>query len=39
MARTVPPQVKDEAERTKVFDWKVPLSVGGRPARLSGTLV
>jgi hypothetical protein len=39
MAHTVPPQVKDEGKRTKVFDWKVPLSVGGRPARLSGTLV
>jgi len=39
MAHTVPPQVKDEGRRTKVYDWKVPLSVGGRPARLSGTLV
>ena len=39
MARTVPPQVKDQGKRTKVFDWKVPLDVGGRPASLSGTLV
>jgi hypothetical protein len=39
MAHTVPPQVKDEGNRTKVFDWKVPLSVGGQPARVSGTLV
>jgi hypothetical protein len=39
MARTVPPQVKDQGKRTKVFDWKVPLDIGGRPASLSGTLV
>jgi hypothetical protein len=38
MAHTVPPQVKDEGRRTKVFDWTVPLSVGGRPAKLAGTL-
>jgi hypothetical protein len=39
MAHTVPPQVKDEGKGTKVFDWMVPLSVGGQPARLAGTLV
>ena len=38
MAHTVPPQVKDEGKRTKVFDWTVPLTVGGRPAELAGTL-
>lgn len=38
MAHTVPPQVEDEGRRTKVFDWTVPLDVGGRPARLTGTL-
>ena len=35
---TVPPQVKDQDKRTKVFDWSVPIRVGSRPARLTGTL-
>jgi hypothetical protein len=35
---TVPPQVKDEDERTKVFDWGVPIRVGSQPAQLTGTL-
>ncbi len=38
MSRTVPPQVKDEGKRTKVFDWRVPLDVGDRPVKISGTL-
>jgi hypothetical protein len=33
-----PPQVKDEDKRTKVFDWRVPIVVGSRPAALTGTL-
>jgi hypothetical protein len=39
MSRSVPPQVKDEHKRTKVFDWKVPIEVGGKPAAIAGTLV
>jgi hypothetical protein len=39
MARSVPPQVKHEDQRTKVFDWKVPLAVGGKPAAITGSLV
>jgi hypothetical protein len=35
---TVPPQVKDEDKRTKVFDWRVPISVGGQRAALTGAL-
>jgi hypothetical protein len=35
---TVPPQVKDQDKRTKVFDWRVPIRVGSQPARLTGTL-
>jgi hypothetical protein len=35
---TVPPQVKDQDKRTEVFDWGVPIRVGSRPARLTGTL-
>ena len=38
MAHTLPPQVKDKGEHTKVFDWKVPMTVGGRPATIAGTL-
>jgi hypothetical protein len=39
MARSVPPQVKDQHRRTKVFDWKVPLSVDGKPGAIDGSLV
>jgi hypothetical protein len=35
---TVPPQVKDEDKRTKVVDWRVPISVEGRRAALTGAL-
>jgi hypothetical protein len=38
MAKTTPPAVKDPDVRTKVFDWTVPLRVGDRPTRLTGTL-
>jgi hypothetical protein len=38
MGKTTPPQVKDESVRTKVFDWKVPLEIGGAPGTISGTL-
>jgi hypothetical protein len=35
---TVPPQVKDEDKRTKVFDWRVPIEVGSQHAALTGSL-
>ena len=35
---TVPPQVKNEDKRTKVFDWRVPIRVGSQPAALTGEL-
>ena len=35
---TVPPQVKDEDKRTKVFDWRVPVTIGSQRASLAGTL-
>jgi hypothetical protein len=38
MAKNRPPQVKDPDARTKVFDWKVPLSVGGQKGTIAGTL-
>ena len=34
----VPPQVKDEDKRTKVFDWRVPIRAGSDRANLTGTL-
>ena len=30
-------QVTDKDARTKVFDWSVPLRVGGRSAQITGT--
>lgn len=38
MAHTLPPQVKDSGRKTKVFNWKVPITVAGRPAAIHGTL-
>jgi hypothetical protein len=39
MSRGTPPQVTDESERTHVFDWEVPLRVGGKPATIRGELI
>ena len=38
MDRGTPPQVKDEGVRTKIFDWSVPMTVGGAQVRALGTL-
>jgi hypothetical protein len=38
MSRSLPPQVKDKSRRTKVFDYAIPLRVGGQPASIRGTL-
>ena len=38
MGKELPPQVKDEGERTKVFDWRVPLEVGGQAGAIRGDL-
>jgi hypothetical protein len=38
MGKTTPPQVKDESVRTKVFDWKVPVEIGGKRGSIGGTL-
>jgi hypothetical protein len=35
---TLPPQVKDEGERTKVFDWDIPMAAAGEPVAVRGTL-
>jgi len=39
MSPAVPPQVKDQAKRTKIFDWQVPIRVGARMGAVSGELV
>jgi hypothetical protein len=38
MAPGVPEEVKDTAQKTKVFDWTVPLEANGTPVRAVGTL-
>jgi hypothetical protein len=37
-ASTTPSQVKDKSVKTKVFDWKVPVEIGGRRGAIAGTL-
>ncbi|PTL58823.1 hypothetical protein [Paraconexibacter algicola] len=38
MGGGTPPQVKDTAVKTKVFDWTVDLQVAGQPATIAGVL-
>ena len=38
MERGTPPQVKDESKRTKIFNWDVPMTIGGQDAKAVGTL-
>ena len=38
MSQGTPPQVKDKSEKTKVFDYTIPIEVGGQPAKIDGTL-
>lgn len=38
MAKGTPPQVTDEGERTKVFDYEIPLRIDGREGAIEGTL-
>ncbi len=38
MSKSKPPQVKDEDAETHIFDWKVPITVGGAQGQIAGTL-
>jgi hypothetical protein len=38
MGTGVPPQVKDQKLRTKVFDYRIPISIGGTKGAITGTL-
>lgn len=38
MAKGDPPIVRDKGKRTRVFAWKVPVRVDGRPAAIGGEL-
>jgi hypothetical protein len=38
MSPALPPQVKNKAKRTKIFDWQVPIEVGARMATVNGEL-
>jgi hypothetical protein len=38
MSTDTPAQVKDESQKTKIFDYEVPIEVGDQPATITGTL-
>ncbi len=38
MSPVIPPEVKDQSKRTKIFDWQVPIEVGARKGAVSGEL-
>jgi len=38
MATGTPPQVKDEGEKTKVFDYSIPIQIDGEEGAIDGTL-
>jgi hypothetical protein len=38
MSPVLPPQVKDKAKRTKIFNWQVPIQVGAQKATVEGQL-
>jgi hypothetical protein len=39
MGKSRPPQVKDPNKRTKIYDWKVPITIGSQAGAIGGTLL
>ena len=38
MGKGDPPQLKDKDARTKLYDWEVPVEIGGQKGTIAGTL-
>jgi hypothetical protein len=38
MSPATPPQVHEKSQRTKIFDYAIPMTVDGKPVSLNGTL-
>jgi hypothetical protein len=38
MAKGLPSQVHDKSVKTKIFDYQIPMTVGAKPGRVTGTL-
>lgn len=38
MSTSIPPQVEDESAETKIFDYSIPIEVGGERGAIKGTL-
>jgi len=38
MSPVVPPEVKDQAKQTKIFNWQVPIAVGSQKTMVNGEL-
>ena len=39
MSPAVPPEVKNQAKLTKIFDWQVPIQVGSSKGAVDGELI
>jgi hypothetical protein len=37
-SEAIPPQVKDQSKKTKVYDYEIPLRIDGRKGAIHGTL-